>query len=100
MHDERILYNFNLNHFEIVKYVLLDNNDSEMNQTSMTDNKKPIIWFLNFLGVLFFLDGNKILIVSKYLRLIVILFHDLIKIKLCIYSTRYMYEFQISFDNI
>lgn len=53
------------------------------NQTSMTDNKKPIIWFFNFLGdsVLFFHDGNKILIVSKYLRLIVILFHDLIKIK-------------------
>lgn len=83
MYDERILQNFNLNHFEIVKYVLLDNNDSKMNQTSMTDNKKPIIWFLNFLGdsVLFFHDGNKILIVSKYLRLIVNLFHDLIKIK-------------------
>lgn len=52
-----------------------------MNKTNMTDNKKPVIWFFKFLGVLLFLDEKKILIVSKYLQLIVILFHDLIKIK-------------------
>lgn len=45
MYDKGILHNSNLNRFEIVKYVLLDDNDSEMNQTTcnMTDNKKPAI---------------------------------------------------------
>lgn len=77
MYDERILHNFNLNHFEIVKYVLLYNNDGEMNQTNITDKKKQVIWFLNFLGVLLFLNEKKIFIVSKYLQLIVISFHYL-----------------------
>lgn len=81
MYDDGILHNFILNRFEIIKYVLLDNNDSEMNQTNMTDNKKLVISFLNFLGVFLFLNEKKIIIVSKYLQLVVILFQDLIEVK-------------------
>lgn len=36
-----------LNYFELVKYILLDNYESEMNQIYMTDIKKPVTLYFN-----------------------------------------------------